>query len=202
MAVKERKSRRSKKDSQETGGREYNLKLIRFMREIAYNGEPYDTHDLNKINELFEGYLKKCEEWDMKLGTQAIALALGVKYSTFKGWQNDPEEVRRDPARARVVGEMCQFVAMYRESLMQDSKINPVVGIFWQKNYDGLKDQQETVVKAEEHVDTARLKDKYQAIASTESNVIDVNAIVKQAKTQVIDYKSKYESEKAIEEKD
>ncbi len=29
---------------------------------------------------------------------------------------------------------------------MQDGKINPVTGIFWQKNYDGLKDQQEQVI--------------------------------------------------------
>lgn len=29
---------------------------------------------------------------------------------------------------------------------MEDGKINPVTGIFWQKNYDGLKDQQETII--------------------------------------------------------
>ena len=29
---------------------------------------------------------------------------------------------------------------------MQDGKINPVVGIFWQKNYDGLRDQTELAI--------------------------------------------------------
>lgn len=29
---------------------------------------------------------------------------------------------------------------------MADGKVNPVTGIFWQKNYDGMKDQQEVVV--------------------------------------------------------
>ncbi|CAJ0600759.1 unnamed protein product [Cylicocyclus nassatus] len=33
-----------------------------------------------------------------------------------------------------------------REGLMADGKVNPVTGIFWQKNYDGLRDQQEVVV--------------------------------------------------------
>ena len=28
---------------------------------------------------------------------------------------------------------------------MSDGEINPVTGIFWQKNWDGLKDQQEVV---------------------------------------------------------
>lgn len=29
---------------------------------------------------------------------------------------------------------------------MEDGKVNPVTGIFWQKNYDGLRDQSEVVV--------------------------------------------------------
>ena len=31
---------------------------------------------------------------------------------------------------------------------MQDGKVNPVTGIFWQKNYDGMRDQTETVLTA------------------------------------------------------
>lgn len=48
---------------------------------------------------------------------------------------------------------------------MQDGKVNPVTGIFWQKNYDGLKDQQEVVVTPNnplgEMGDTERIKQKY-----------------------------------------
>ena len=29
---------------------------------------------------------------------------------------------------------------------MADGKLNPVTGIFWQKNFDGLKDQQDIVI--------------------------------------------------------
>lgn len=169
----------------------YNKKLIRFMREVAYKGPSYDTHDLVKLNELFDEYMDKCEKWDMKPGNQGMALALGVSYSTFKGWMNDPDEVKRDPARARVVREMCQFIATYRENLMIDARMNPVVGIFWQKNYDGMKDEQETVIKHEtDSVDVKRLKDKYQAIAESGSNIIDVEATIKNAKTQIIDYRN------------
>ena len=48
---------------------------------------------------------------------------------------------------------------------MQDGKVNPVTGIFWQKNYDGLRDQQEVVVTPNnplgEMGDTERIKQKY-----------------------------------------
>jgi hypothetical protein len=74
---------------------------------------------------------------------------------------------------------------------MIDARMNPVVGIFWQKNYDGMKDEQETVIKHEtDSVDVKRLKDKYQAIAESGSNIIDVEATIKNAKTQVIDYRN------------
>jgi hypothetical protein len=55
---------------------------------------------------------------------------------------------------------------MYREGLMEDGKVNPVTGIFWQKNYDGMKDQQEVVLTPNtsplgEQKDTEALKQKY-----------------------------------------
>ena len=55
---------------------------------------------------------------------------------------------------------------MYREGLMEDGKVNPVTGIFWQKNYDGMKDQQEVVLTPNqnplgEQKDAESLKQKY-----------------------------------------
>lgn len=49
---------------------------------------------------------------------------------------------------------------------MEDGKVNPVTGIFWQKNYDGLRDQQEVVLTPNtsplgEQADAESLKQKY-----------------------------------------
>ena len=49
---------------------------------------------------------------------------------------------------------------------MEDGKVNPVTGIFWQKNYDGMKDQQEVVLTPNqnplgEQKDAESLKQKY-----------------------------------------
>lgn len=48
---------------------------------------------------------------------------------------------------------------------MQDGKINPVTGIFWQKNYDGLKDQTETIITPNnplgDSTDSETLKRRY-----------------------------------------
>jgi hypothetical protein len=91
----------------------------------------------------FQRYLELCAEWDMKIGNQAAYAAIGINKDHVYDWT-----VRRqtNPKRADFVKRVQQFCAMYREGLMEDGKVNPVTGIFWQKNYDGMKDQQEVVL--------------------------------------------------------
>ena len=45
-------------------------------------------------------------------------------------------------ARIDIMQKSLQIMATIRESLMSGGKINPVTGIFWQKNFDGLTDTQ------------------------------------------------------------
>lgn len=44
-------------------------------------------------------------------------------------------------------------MSQIREQLMADGKVNAVAGIFWQKNYDGLKDQQEVIVEPRKQIE-------------------------------------------------
>ena len=45
---------------------------------------------------------------------------------------------------------------------MSDGKINPVTGIFWQKNWDGLKDQQEVVIEPRRQVEAEQTPEQVQ----------------------------------------
>ena len=45
---------------------------------------------------------------------------------------------------------------------MSDGKINPVTGIFWQKNWDGLKDQQEVVIEPRRQVEADQTPEQVQ----------------------------------------
>ena len=40
-----------------------------------------------------------------------------------------------------------------REQLAASGKLNPVTAIFWQKNFDGLKDQQEVIVEPRKQIE-------------------------------------------------
>ena len=53
-------------------------------------------------------------------------------------------------------------LGLYREQLRSDGKINPVTGIFWQKNWDGLKDQQEVVLEPRRQIEADQTPEQVQ----------------------------------------
>lgn len=139
----------------------YNTRMIAFMREIVPD-EPLDINDVAEMNRRFMRYLDICAKYNMKIGNQAAYGAIGINAKQAWEWENVNKS---NPARAEFIKKVRLFCSIYREGLMQDGKVNPVTGIFWQKNYDGLKDQQEVVVTPNnplgEMGDTERIKQKY-----------------------------------------
>lgn len=140
----------------------YNTRRIMFMQEILPT-EPLDYDDVEEMERRFQRYLQKCAEWDMKIGNQAAYAAIGINKDVVYEWTN---RQLGNPRRTEFIKKVQQFCAMYREGLMEDGKVNPVTGIFWQKNYDGMKDQQEVVLTPNtsplgEQKDAEALKQKY-----------------------------------------
>ena len=140
----------------------YNTRRIEFMQKILPT-EPLDNNDVEEMERRFARYLALCAEWDMKIGNQAAYAAIGINKDLVYEWT-----VRRqtNPRRTDFIKKVQQFCAMYREGLMEDGKVNPVTGIFWQKNYDGMKDQQEVVLTPNnsplgDQADAESLKQKY-----------------------------------------
>lgn len=140
----------------------YNTRRIMFMQAILPT-EPLDHNDVAEMERRFMRYLDLCAQWDMKIGNQAAYAAIGINKDLVYEWT-----VRRqtNPARTEFIKKVQQFCAMYREGLMEDGKVNPVTGIFWQKNYDGMKDQQEVVLTPNtsplgEQKDAEALRQKY-----------------------------------------
>ena len=125
--------------------------------------EPLDLDDVAEMERRFVKYLALCAEWDMKVGNQAAYAAIGITKDHVYDWVN---RVSGNPARAEFIKKVQQYCGMYREALMEDGRVNPVTGIFWQKNYDGMKDQQEVVLTPNtsplgEQKDAEALKQKY-----------------------------------------
>lgn len=123
----------------------YNSRRIAFMQAIMPT-EPLDYYDVPEMERRFDRYLQLCQEYDMKVGNLAAYAAIGIDKALVWDWENNQSESEANRSRIDFVKKVKKICAMYREGLMEDGKINPVTGIFWQKNYDGFKDQQEVVV--------------------------------------------------------
>lgn len=119
-----------------------NSKYAKIMLEIMSWPE-VDRSDVNALEERLKEYVRYCVENDLKIGNQACYLALGISKDDVYNWENG---VSRTSAHCDFIKKVKKICAGTREFLMQDGKINPITGIFWQKNYDGLRDQQEFIV--------------------------------------------------------
>ncbi|MBR1732138.1 MAG: hypothetical protein IJ729_08880 [Alloprevotella sp.] len=140
----------------------YNSRRIAFMMEILPT-EPLNYNDVEEMERRFNRYLQICAERDMKIGNQAAYAAIGIDKGIAWEWAN---RSTANPARADFIKKVQKVCALYREGLMEDGKVNPVTGIFWQKNYDGLRDQQEVVLTPNqsplgEQKDAEQLRQKY-----------------------------------------
>lgn len=139
----------------------YNTRMVAFIREITPT-EPLDPNDVAEMERRFARYLQLCEQYDMKVGNMQAYAAIGITKDKACEWVT-----RRSSNRARYIfiKKVQSICGMYREMLMQDGKINPVTGIFWQKNYDGMKDQQDVVLTPNnplgDQPDTEKLKQRY-----------------------------------------
>lgn len=149
----------------------YNSKLIRFMGEVVAETRP-GPHDIELMKARFQNYLQKCDEYGMKVGNKGAYMAIGISQADVEKWLNGGNASIEVVNFIKKVKEICGF---YREGLMQEGKINPVTGIFWQKNYDGLKDQQETVVTTNQNFneiqDSEKLRKKYLDASYTETDM-------------------------------
>lgn len=140
----------------------YNTKMIQFMLDIT-PAEPLDVWDVQEMERRFINYLRICAERDIKVGNMAAYYAIGINKDIARDWIHQDRQMRN--ARTLFIKKVQQICAMTREGLMQDGKINPVTGIFWQKNYDGLKDQTETIITPNnplgDSTDSETLKRRY-----------------------------------------
>ena len=143
----------------------YNSAMVSFIMAITPS-EPLDRSNVKEmVKEMerrFDNYLQMCATYDKKVGNQAAYLAIGIDKETAWNWLN---RASTNPLLVDFIKKVQKICSVYRENLMSDGKVNPVTGIFWQKNYDGMKDQQEVVLTPNnplgEQKDAEELSRKY-----------------------------------------
>ena len=144
--------------------RDYNSRLIDHVIKVHEIATHADKSDLMSLRSCFMAYLKVCQEDGFCVSNLSAYTAMGMTKEQFYLFtkKEDPE-IR---AFTTFVKSTC---AMFRESMVADSKINPVIGIFWQRNYDGLRNDTEQVQSIQEQEDesygnSGSYKDRYRKL--------------------------------------
>lgn len=115
-----------------------------------------DDEDCRK---RLEWFFDTCGQTGQLPTVEKMIMSLGVVRSTAWEWEQGNG---CSSARASMIKKAKEFIASFESEMVTEGKINPVVYIFRAKNYFGMKDQQDVVLKPEtplgDTVDQARLE--------------------------------------------
>ena len=138
----------------------------RYM-EVITPRTKINSNDVAEMRRRFVNYRNATEAYGMEYGNQTAYYAIGLSENQVR--QYTGQKYNDNPERGDFLRNMKFYLAAYREQSMAKGYMNPVNGIFWQKNYDGLRDVQEVQIASPE-IEVRDIK----SIASRYQDVVDV----------------------------
>ena len=128
---------------------EYNAKTIEHIMMIHEIAQHADKKDPASLKACFINYLILCQRNGFKVGNMAACTAMGITRFTLDAWSKSTDR----PEYKELADFVRSTCSLFREQAVADQKINPVIGIFWQRNYDGLRndtEQQQSIAEQRE----------------------------------------------------
>lgn len=127
-----------------------------------------DVNDVESLKACFLDYLGLCAKNGMKVGNFGAYAAMGITKTVAYDWEHGRSK-NGDPRYKKLIQFVKSFIATYRECAIAEGEINPIVGIFWQKSFDGLNEMAEVEAsEAENSVsdrsDAKQIAEKYQGL--------------------------------------
>lgn len=137
-----------------------------------------DINDPNTLFSCLEKYMLLCMEQNIKITNMAAYAACGVSGADVLNWENG--RTRKNDPRYREFATFLRSVcAQYREQSMVEGTINPVIGIWHQKQYDAMSDSPiietapDNAIEVKEDPDEIAARYKDIIDAEDEGEVID-----------------------------
>lgn len=113
-----------------------------YMALKTFDGPQVNLHDAAAVRERIELYFEECRRLQLRPGNLGLYAFLGMT-------KQDVSDVLRGANKSRVSPEVIDLLkkaklalSSFREQLAFYGKVNPVVALFWGKNFDGMTDTQ------------------------------------------------------------
>ena len=121
---------------------DYNARLISHSLQCYEISQQADINDPESLRSCFLNYMKLCVENGFKVGNIGACTAMGISYPILSQWHSGTRR-QNNPEYKKLADFVISVCSMTREQMITDQKINPVIGIFWQRNFDGLRNDTE-----------------------------------------------------------
>ena len=118
-------------------GKTSNRDLISFTIKVMELSRGTDLDDIDGLRDRFLRYLELCAKCDMKVGNMGAYLAMGIDKRSAERWAAGGVKNKEKVEFMRWVMSVC---AQYREAMMSEGTLKEITGIFWQKSFDGFRD--------------------------------------------------------------
>ena len=143
-------------------GKDYNARLIDHVLRISEIASHADKSDILSLRSCFLAYLQLCQEDGFAVSNLAAYASMGFcNHTNFASFEKSTD----NPERKAFCAFVRQTCSVFRENMVADSKLNPVIGIFWQRNFDGLRNDTEQVQNPngqdEDEFSNGSYKEKY-----------------------------------------
>ena len=141
-------------------------KITAFALAVQNISRGVNIKDVNDMRQRFYLYCALSERVGMRIGNMNAYHAMGISFKVASDWRSGGSGSTAE--RRELIAEVDAICSGTREMLAGMQQINPVLAIFWQKNYDGLKDVQDHVVSTGDPLgdkqSREQIQEKYQDI--------------------------------------
>lgn len=128
---------------------EKNNRFAAIIMAINEIGKDADTNDIESLYKCLDRYIKWCFDHNITITNAGAYAACGVSRQTISDWACGVKRVDQPEYKefAVLIRQLC---GINREQMMADGKLNPIIGIWWQKNFDGFTDKPQQLVESTE----------------------------------------------------
>lgn len=137
---------------------------IAIMQKALVIGQKANREEPQTMLDCFHEYLDMARRDGHRIGNMTAYMAMGITKEDADKWYDG---LRRggDPRYRQLIGYVKMVCAAYREDLALYGKIHPALAIFWQRNFDGLTNEDilrvDTVDPLGEVKSKDEIKEKY-----------------------------------------
>lgn len=144
-----------------------NHERLEFLAEVAKLSAEVIPNDPDSMLIAFNKYIMLAAERGQAIGNMTAYMAMHTNHFVMRNWYLR-EDRKNDPRCYQLAAYVHAVCAAYREQAASDGHINPILAIFWQKNFDGLTNEDRLFVEERDPLgnikDTKEIAEKYKDI--------------------------------------